>query len=137
MQTFLPYANFADSAACLDRQRLGKQRVEAKQILMTLEGKVRGWRSHPAVRMWQGYADVLALYGWTVCTEWRRRGYIDTLRPYFGERVPKQDFAVPAWLGNEEFHLAHRANLVRKLPEWYGKLWPDVGPSDEYVWPES
>ena len=29
MQTFLPYSNFKKSAKCLDRQRLGKQRVEA------------------------------------------------------------------------------------------------------------
>lgn len=35
MQTFLPYPDFARSAACLDRQRLGKQRLEAFQILQT------------------------------------------------------------------------------------------------------
>ncbi len=34
MQTFLPYDSYADSAAVLDRARLGKQRVEAKQILL-------------------------------------------------------------------------------------------------------
>lgn len=33
MQTFLPYANFEASAKVLDYKRLGKQRVEAKQIL--------------------------------------------------------------------------------------------------------
>ena len=33
MQTFLPYPDFARSAAVLDRQRLGKQRVEVLQIL--------------------------------------------------------------------------------------------------------
>jgi len=32
MQTFLPYADFKESAQCLDYRRLGKQRVEAKQI---------------------------------------------------------------------------------------------------------
>lgn len=37
MQTFLPENTFSLSAACLDNKRLGKQRVEAKQILMTLE----------------------------------------------------------------------------------------------------
>jgi len=37
MQTFLPYPNFDASAAVLDDRRLGKQRVEAKQILLTLE----------------------------------------------------------------------------------------------------
>lgn len=33
MQTFLPYPEFIKSAQCLDNKRLGKQRVEAKQIL--------------------------------------------------------------------------------------------------------
>ena len=32
MQTFLPSPRFAESARCLDSARLGKQRVEAKQI---------------------------------------------------------------------------------------------------------
>lgn len=33
MQTFLPYPDFAESAKVLDNGRLGKQRLEAKQIL--------------------------------------------------------------------------------------------------------
>lgn len=36
MQTFLPYPDFKKSAQCLDYQRLGKQRLECKQILQTL-----------------------------------------------------------------------------------------------------
>ena len=33
MQTFLPYADFAQSAKVLDMKRLGKQRVEVLQLL--------------------------------------------------------------------------------------------------------
>ena len=33
MQTFLPYADFAQSAKALDPKRLGKQRVETIQIV--------------------------------------------------------------------------------------------------------
>ena len=33
MQTFLPYENFAASAAVLDNKRLGKQRVETLQVI--------------------------------------------------------------------------------------------------------
>ena len=36
MQTFLPYKSFVESAKVLDNKRLGKQRVEAYQILKTL-----------------------------------------------------------------------------------------------------
>ena len=42
MQTFLPYADYTRTAKCLDRQRLGKQRVECKQILNALENG-GGW----------------------------------------------------------------------------------------------
>ena len=49
MQTFLPYEDFRASARVLDRQRLGKQRVEAKQILQALErpGEPSGWEDIP------------------------------------------------------------------------------------------
>lgn len=35
MQTFLPYQNFVASARVLDRQRLGKQRVEGSRPIWT------------------------------------------------------------------------------------------------------
>ena len=37
MQTFLPFPDFKMSAQVLDYKRLGKQRVEALQILKTLK----------------------------------------------------------------------------------------------------
>jgi len=133
--TFLPYSNFGDCAAVLDRQRLGKQRLEAKQIMLALEGHTR-WTNHPAVKMWRGYSEALALYGFAVCTEWRRRGYVDNLREFFGARLPRQDFDAPSWLGEEALHESHRSQLMAKLPAWYGKLWPDTAPNLAYLWPE-
>jgi len=78
VQTFLPYANFAASAAVLDVRRLGKQRVEALQILRALTREVYGWKRHPAVLMWAGYEEGLAAYGLTMCAEWIDRGHADT-----------------------------------------------------------
>ena len=50
MQTFLPYQNFHLCAEVLDRQRLGKQRVEALQILRTLkQGEWTCWSCHMQV----------------------------------------------------------------------------------------
>ena len=45
MQTFLPYKSFNKSFKVLDYRRLGKQRVEAMQILNVLLGrrKTKGW----------------------------------------------------------------------------------------------
>src|SRR3712207_6920370 len=54
MQTFLPVADFDESARLLDSPRLGKQRVETLQVLRALELPDYGWVSHPVVRMWRG-----------------------------------------------------------------------------------
>ena len=137
MQTFLPFVDFKDSALVLDRARLGKQRLEAKQIIMTLEGTLpgRGWKHHPAVKMWTGYTEVLALYGIVMCMEWRRRGYVDNLLSFFAVRSPRQDFAAPWWIGYEPFHLSHQSNLVRKLPSHYRRVFPDVADDLPYFWP--
>ena len=77
MQTFLPYPNFRESAKVLDRQRLGKQRVETLQILRCLAGETEGWKNHPAVKMWRGYEIALTMYRLAICNEWVSRGYND------------------------------------------------------------
>ena len=46
MQTFLPYPDFAESAAVLDSKRLGKQRVEALQVLRAVTRLTYGWKRH-------------------------------------------------------------------------------------------
>ena len=106
MQTFLPYPNIWASARCLDDKRLGKQRVECKQILITLGvdvGEHRGnpesrWRNHPAVRMWRGHELYLAEYGEIMCAAWRNRGFKDTLREQFRPTAVKQPVALLAQL---------------------------------------
>ncbi|RKY28522.1 MAG: hypothetical protein DRP83_00545 [Planctomycetota bacterium] len=134
MQTFLPYPNYVDSAACLDNKRLGKQRVEAKQIHDHLSGFSRSdaWRNHPAVLMWTGYENALLLYYCTVVKEWIRRGFENNM-PLYG--VPFLD--MPPWHGYQPFHASHRSNLLRKDPIHYmifGWEEPDDLP---YYWPSS
>lgn len=145
MQTFLPLPGYQQSAKALDNKRLGKQRVECKQILRALGvpvgGKAAGsgWRNHPAVKMWQGHEYSLACYAIAVCDEWRSRGFKDSLLPQF-EDVATQLYdsectGRPAFVGNDKFHASHRSNLLRKDPEHYGSLgWRE--PADmPYVWP--
>src|SRR4051812_49490635 len=74
MQTFVPVADFEDSARLLDSPRLGKQRVETLQILRALELPDYGWASHPAVRMWRGRTPALAAYGLAMVRVWRGSG---------------------------------------------------------------
>lgn len=136
MQTFLPYEDFYQSAQCLDRLRLGKQRVEVKQILIALFDPTYGWGKHPAVLMWKGHEKFLVQYGLAICTIWIERGYKDRCKPQIktlGKLFRKS--TPPPWLGLEKFHLSHRSNLVRKDPTHYGKLWPTVKPDLPYWWP--
>lgn len=131
MQTFLPLPDVIQSVRCLDRQRLGKQRVEAFQIISTLLGLSSGWRSHPAVLMWRGYTGYLRVY-YNVCLrEWSNRGYRNIkLKPMLMTVA-----AAPPWLGDPAFHASHRSNLLRKLPEWYAQFGWSEPPNLPYVWP--
>lgn len=130
MQTFLPYRDFEKVAQCLDYRRLGKQRVEAYQILLALDGKSRGWKNHPAVLMWRGYEGALRDYLAAMIFEWMDRGYKNTML------IPRVsgNRSIPNWL-TPKFIRSHRSNLMRKDPEYYGKFRWGV-PSDlPYVWP--
>lgn len=160
MQTFLPWPDYWKSAQCLDRQRLGKQRVENLQILQVLtlhkikpldselyevvkvEASV-GWVNHPAVRMWRGHTRSLLRYQQNICTAWLNRGYKDTCfmksvdlvqawDPYYTQELDR----APEWLGQEDLHRSHRQNLLRKFPEHYAPLFePGLTPTTGYVWP--
>ena len=137
MQTFLPYSDFKQTAQCLDYRRLGKQRVEAKQILMALLNLTnsKAWRNHPATKMWRGHEGALAKYAYTICDEWIQRGYKDSLKDFFHQYMSTLDTTNPDWLGDEELHSSHRSNLLRKDSNYYSKYnWsePDNLP---YKWP--
>jgi len=141
MQTFLPYPSFIESAKSLDNKRLGKQRVEAYQILNTLfkgpvtNGKKTAWYNHPAVQMWRGYEQSLAEYGYVICKEWRNRGFKDSLMDKFDSVRPPHEAPSPKWLGDSKFHSSHRSNLLRKSMENYTKFnWSETD-SLPYFWP--
>lgn len=138
MQTFLPISDFRLSAEALDYRRLGKQRVEVLQILNTLYEGSR-WENHPAVRMWRGYEPILILYGVTICEVWKERGYKDTcygkIRAHYSNFDYSDPFETPFWYGDERFHLSHKSNLIRKFPEHYGPMWPEVPNDLPYYWP--
>ena len=151
MQTFLPDPDFRRSALLLDRRRLGKQRVEALQVLRGLTVPGYGWRNHPAVRMWTGYEEALVRYGLEVCRVWCEQGHQDScaasllaglpaLRPGTKVRDQRQltaDGELPPWLGDEAFHESHRSALVRKDPQTYADLFPGTPDDLPYVWPAS
>lgn len=140
MQTFLPFEDFAESAAALDLRRLGKQIIEARQIGLALTRRDYGWKNHPAVRMWRGYESALLLYAKAMSDEWHsRRGKLHgafvnmAFDPIAGCSLHGE---LPPWLGDEALHLSHRSNLLRKDPDHYRPLFEDGLVGDlPYVWP--
>jgi len=132
MQTFLPYKSFTKTFKTLDYRRLGKQRVEAMQILNILLDRTDrpGWRNHPIVRMWDGYAPALQLYHNMCIEEWINQGYINNM---LLESI-KEDIVYPHWLGNEKIHSSHQANLLRKDYGYYSKFGWKVNSELPYVW---
>lgn len=139
MQTFLPYKDFKESAKVLDRGRLGKQRVEALQVIKSLHEVHYGWKNHPASKMWKGFESSLVDYSLTMCLEWISRGYADTCFDKILElqakyNIPKSG-AEPFWLGDERVHSSHRANLLRKDYSFYIKYNWIESPDTPYYWP--
>lgn len=132
MQTFLPYPDFRKSLECLDTKRLGKQRVEAMQLVNALErGPDAPWYNHPATQMWKDYVPALKIYHNLAIDVWVKRGYKNNMQEYIIQKfVPS-----PPWSIDEAFHLSHQSNLVRKLPEHYRMYFPDIPDDLPDIWP--
>ncbi|WP_054857502.1 pyrimidine dimer DNA glycosylase/endonuclease V [Vulcanisaeta sp. JCM 16159] len=90
MQVFRPYIDHGKSAGFLDDLRLGKQRVEAKQVILAILRKLgilrdgrTGWLNHPIVLMYfnngHPYLDDLIKYFYSVIDEWERRGFVNNI----------------------------------------------------------
>lgn len=146
MQTFLPYPDFYESIKILDRKRIGKQRVEAMQLINTINyiknndlyiidkngrKRKRGWLSHPATLMWLDYEDALKMYHDIAIKEWINRGYKNTMKLF---NITKAK--LPPWLGDDKIHSSHRSNLLRKDPIYYSQFGWKESPDMEYVWPK-
>jgi hypothetical protein len=147
MQTFAPEGRLIDLGfQTLDYRRLGKQRVEAWQILNVLRGvdnegnpkDHKGWVNHPATKMWEGHTGALAFYGLRCCVEWQQRGYKDNMSHRFFAVLKQQvewgdPSALPTFL--DDIMESHRSNLIRKDPVHYRRFWPNVPGDLPYVWP--
>ncbi len=130
MQTFLPYPDFKRSAKVLDYRRLGKQRVEALQILKALQVENYGWRNHPIVKMWKDYESALIEYKNCMIEEWINRGYNNTM----AIDAINDAIVYPMWLGNEELHASHRSNLLKKDHDYYSQFNWEEEPGRDYIW---
>ena len=135
MQTFLPYKSFKKTVRVLDYRRLGKQRVEAFQILNILLNRTntKSWKNHPAVLMWQGHTNALKEYFNESIIEWEKRGYKNNM----SREIIRGKIVYPDWLGDKHFHAGHRSNLLRKDPGYYAQFnWRESNDL-EYIWPKA
>ena len=131
MQTFLPSRNFTTAAQMLDSKRLNKQILEGYQILNVLSGFSKGWRNHPAVKMWAGHESGLLMYVREMITEAKRRGIktdkneenIDAL---FNKVGDSWGFGMPNWYFDDHKMMrivtTHKANLFLKDPMQYAEF---------------
>lgn len=161
---FLPFPNIYYSIKCLDDKRLGKQRLECKQIINLLEEYDRthiipskGWSSHPAFLSWIGYTNHLKVY-FNICVrEWINRGFVNNMELYyideslfnivecsFDESKAVYDnskfniYSFPYWITFPPFYKSHQAALLRKNPKYYIKFFGlELGEfiNNGYLWP--
>lgn len=151
MQTFLPYADYAKSAAVLDDARLGNQCYRESVTLYRIleEKRTGGWANHPACKMWRGHEHHLALYGLATAREmrgrWVSQGWlrpkwkpevVDRWCSFWAQKALSWDnHQPPPWLGDAALHRSHRSNLLRKVESHYRQYWPDERSDLPYIWP--
>lgn len=138
MMVFIPFNDPIKIAKILDYKRLGKQRVEARQILSIILGEAKGsaWRHHPAVLMWKDYPRALKYYYNMMIKEWIERGYVNNMKTYDDDDV---DVKMPWFMYCEPILLSHRATLLRKNHSHYSEYFEAPKSYIEHgvIWPVS
>jgi len=137
VQIFLPYDDFRKSLRALDNKRLGKQRVETYQIISAISRRpkldgtpYKGWLNHPCTIMWKNHLPALKQYLNYSIMEWIERGFKNTMN----FEIVNEEIVIPSFVGNERFHSSHRANLLKKEPDFYNQYGWTENPQDPYVW---
>jgi len=128
-QTFRPYRDHHRCARVLDERRLGKQRIEAKQIgyaVLRRMGAIndgrRGWLNHPIVLKWfnngHPYLTDLREYFEAMVCEWVNRGHTNTVGWGELDAYCKLGSSLRCPLTHLE-EVEYRRVLIFKDPEWY------------------
>jgi len=150
--------SFVKSLSCLDNKRLGKQRVEAKQLISMIElrhelhltGKVNlkelkikypehkfpSWFNHVATLMWEDYLEELKVYYNISIYLWKnRRGVTGKLMKNNLEykHVSLMSLNIPRFF-TSRVSKSHRSALLFKDYKYYSQFgWNDT-PQLGYVW---
>jgi len=137
MQTFITDGDYHKSHRNLDPSRLGNQIYREALTLAR-----RGWPHHSASIMWRGHIYELCEYAIAGLDVLHERGHYyphhyDNFRSIQKEH---KDIGRPWWMLDGgyfyKFIRSHKSNLIRKLPDYYSQLWPDIPNNLEYLWPD-
>ncbi|MCS7117975.1 MAG: pyrimidine dimer DNA glycosylase [Thaumarchaeota archaeon] len=135
MQIFRPYVDRRRSAAVLDDRRLGKQRVECKQVLNAILRKLgqlndgrRGWLNHPIVLMYYNSGrpyidDILGFFDACV-NEWRSRGFRSSISLEDIEHLLARVDSTEGTPVTRVHEIEYRRILLMKEPKHYVKAFP-------------
>jgi hypothetical protein len=136
MNTFITDNDPIICARNLDFKRLGKQRIEAIQILKAIDARQKGvkygWINHPAVIMWISYENSLKYYTNCMINEWIRRGYKNTL-----QKFEEYSTKMPWWFTWNQLQESHQNSLLRKDFSYYKDIFVPRKEYENftYVWP--
>lgn len=112
MQIFLPSPSCLQTARQLDQRRINKQIIEAAQILRAIDGEGKGWRNHPATRMYSPYKNWLQLY--RSCLMVYQQGDLEA-----ASAISRQADAIRPPFVTDDFCRQHARRLYTKAPELY------------------
>jgi hypothetical protein len=90
--------------------------------------------------MWRGHSIALLFYLKFTLEEWEGRGHknvkmADVYR-FVCKKLKCKVLKKPKWCGDERVHSSHRANLIRKKPDYYlSKYGWTEKPANGYYWP--
>lgn len=129
-----PFDDLRACAQVLSNTHLRELRVK---VLLAVERLVYDDQKYRYDWMWDGFVDALAWFGVELCDEWKLRGNGDNCRWQILDRVgellgiPE----MPAWWGDPDVHLSHRAFLLRDDPRHYRPIFPTVNEEVPLLWP--
>jgi len=115
----------------------GKQITITKNLFVSLKDNYVkiGYIYHPALLLWFNYIPALKHYINVHVAECKARGADNSINIESDEYNKGIDPKYPPWTMDGDFLIRHRSNLIRKKPEYYSKIFPNVPDNLQYFWP--
>lgn len=122
----MPVPEFERVPWVLSMTELSVLRFEVLQVLEMC--KYGGWERSLSAVAWRANLRPLVRYGLRACAVFKIRGGGDHAG-VFDEIFSYLDFTLPAdlppWWGDPNLCRGHRAELIRRRPHYYRRLWPN------------